>query len=633
MHALTDLYLNHNELTELQNGLFYHLSYLAILDLGNNALSTLHKDLLQNLHQLLILNLYNNKLTTLHANLFQDLYNLTYLFLSSNKLIRLPDGVFRNLRSLTDIHLYVNSLVELPAGLHSNLQNLYFLNYGNNSITVLSSGIFDKAYALQSLYMYDNKITHCEDGSFSNLTALVNLSLTDNQLSYLPYNLFDDLVRLVNLYLSGNRLSSIPQIGHLVSLRSMDLLGNPLTRLTQNALSGVSNAASVFVNQPEVCLCYLNSSNTCYHTLKPSPYLTCTWLLSSTILFIFMWIIGWGAFVGNVFVLWWKHFKQRSGNKIQSFLLSNLAVSDMLMGIYMIIIGCANVHFGKYFPINAERWRSGVTCKVAGTLAITSSEASVFFVTFISIDRFIAIKFTFHKLGMKSIRVVAIAVWTFSLTLGLTASLLAGRSLDFYDNSHVCIGLPLAQVIYTKTKEIEAESVAWFFHSLTFNAVTSVHERPGLYFSVAVFLGLNMFCFLLILACYVIIIRQISQSAKKASRESTMAEEIRTTLKVSVIVLTDFLCWFPICVIGALVQIGVLELPSSVFAWVVTFVLPINSAINPFLYTIVTIISDKCSKTSSETLTLSERVQHDTNLKEKSRSYTVTEDLPKNDLP
>ena len=74
------------------------------------------------------------------------------------------------------------------------------------------------------------------------------------------------------------------------------------------------------------------------------------------------------------------------------------------------------------------------------------------------------------------------------------------------------------------------------------------------------------------------------------------------TIKVSAIVLTDFLCWFPVCLIGVLVQIGLVELPNSVFAWVATFVLPINSAINPFLYTLVTIISEKCSKGPSESV-------------------------------
>ncbi len=37
--------------------------------------------------------------------------------------------------------------------------------------------------------------------------------------------------------------------------------------------------------------------------------------------------------------------------------------------------------------------------------------------------------------------------------------------------------------------------------------------------------------------------------------------------------------------LGILVQFKILILPSSVFAWCVTVILPINAAINPYLYT------------------------------------------------
>ena len=361
--------------------------------------------------------------------------------------------------------------------------------------------------------------------------------------------------------------------------------------------SEIGSTASIYVDKPEVCICYLNSSNTCYSTIKPSPYLTCNQLLSLTILTVFIWIIGCSAILGNLFVVWRKR-KQRTVSKVQSLLLGNLAMSDLLMGIYMIIIASTDVYYGQYFPMNAEHWRSSGLCRVAGTLAITSSEASVLFVTFISIDRFITIKFPFsiHKLRVKSTRLISALVWVFSLTLGLTASILAGRNSDFYDNSHVCIGLPLAQVIRLNTEKIKAANVIFWEDAQTIEVIGSADQSPGLYFSVAVFIAFNMFCFLLILACYIGIIRVVSKTSGEAFRHREMAEEIRMTLKVSAIVLTDFFCWFPICLMGALVQIGLIELPNSVFAWAVTFILPINSAINPFLYTIATAVTERCSR-------------------------------------
>jgi len=53
------------------------------------------------------------------------------------------------------------------------------------------------------------------------------------------------------------------------------------------------------------------------------------------------------------------------------------------------------------------------------------------------------------------------------------------------------------------------------------------------------------------------------------------------------IVLTDFCCWIPIIIIGIASLLG-MEAPPSVYAWVAVFVLPLNSALNPVLYTIST---------------------------------------------
>ena len=109
---------------------------------------------------------------------------------------------------------------------------------------------------------------------------------------------------------------------------------------------------------------------------------------------------------------------------------------------------------------SAENWRSGVTCKIAGTISILSSEASVFFVTLISIDRFINIKFPYshRKLTKKSSAVTVGVMWLIAITLGIVPSSLAGKYFKFYDNSHVCIGLPLAQIeMYSKVQSTELD--------------------------------------------------------------------------------------------------------------------------------------------------------------------------------
>ena len=62
-------------------------------------------------------------------------------------------------------------------------------------------------------------------------------------------------------------------------------------------------------------------------------------------------------------------------------------------------------------------------------------------------------------------------------------------------------------------------------------------------------------------------------------------------IKMGAIALTDLMCWLPIVIIGILGQTGVKELDPVVFPWITAFALPINSVINPFLYTTVDFMS------------------------------------------
>ena len=235
-----------------------------------------------------------------------------------------------------------------------------------------------------------------------------------------------------------------------------------------------------------------------------------------------------------------------------------------------------------------------------------SSEASVFFVTLISIDRFICIKYPLsnRKLKKTSSVVTATLLWIISLALGIVPSVLAGQTDTFYDNSHICIGLPLAKLKIYENHQTEEwlevcsdDGICYWKQPVESKFIGEIN---GMIFASVTFLGVNFICYLFILLCYVEIIRAVFKSSKQAGINRELKKQIRLTSKVAAIVLTDFLCWFPIIILGILVQAGVLTLSASVFAWCVTFVLPINSAINPYLYTISALISNRRKKQNKQ---------------------------------
>ena len=614
LENLTELRLNNNQFSTLGSDIFKGLNRLVTLRLNNNSLVELPIGLFKGLERLEILTLYHNEITSLKNGVFQDLKNLTELSLNYNQLSSLPVGVFQELQSLeslnirsnqihtleenifegleslTILRLTNNSLTELPAGLFRSLTNMVSLTIRGNQITSLDVDIFKNLTKLQRLFMHHNNFRDLPLGIFDNNTQLKLLRLNENRFHKFDGDLFRNLKNLTFFDITANRFKDIPKTQVLFYLKTFGVAQNPLTDVDRNSFSNLTNKTRLLVSQHEVCQCYASRDLECIAEDNMSPYLTCKRLLSDRVLVGFIWIIGLNALIGNLFVLIWKQ-KHSETNSVQSILLSNLAVADFLMGIYMVIIASADVYFGDHFPMQSEKWRSGTVCRIAGTLAILSSEASVFFLTSISVDRLISIRYrdTMSKNRTRSTWTISLVIWVISLALGLIPSLLAGRNFKFYDTSHVCIGLPLSLLeVFSKH---HFEPVVW--ESTSFWLASSYSKSHGftngLYYSTALFLGLNFACFLLILVSYIEIVRTVKISFKQAGG-TYMKDEIRLTLKVTAIVATDFCCWFPIIILGILVQTREITLPPDAYAWLVTCVLPINSAINPYLYTISEVI-------------------------------------------
>ena len=655
---LKELYLGYNMLSKVPGGIFQDLVELDSLGLDSNYITEIDADAFVGLNRLTYLSLYGNLLHSLPATLFHDLISLEYILLRGNEissldsgmfphsltvlrigsnnirpnslqvgvfqnltnldtlmmkrsgqLDKLPVGIFAGLRNLKTLLAGRNNLTEVKTGLFRGLVNLENLSLYGNDLISLPNGIFKDLIHLRFLFLHKNQLTQIPARSFKGMRNLYFLKLSQNNLSKLDHDLFNDLINLTILDLGENRLKTFPNIKHLTHLQNLQITNNSLTSVSKTSFTSLPNNSNVFVNQHEICECYAPKNVNCSAADDRSPYLTCDRLLSDRALVVVMWLIGLGSLSGNLFVLVWK---MKGTQTVNSIFLQHLAASDFLMGIYMLIIASADIYYGDNFPLQSESWRSGITCRIAGAMSIISSEASVFFVTLISIDRFVSIRFPIstRRLRKGSAKIVAVVTWTISLALGIVPSVLSGFSFKFYDNSHVCVGLPLALTKTYVTEEVHTRT--WYFWGqvavYSDDTIFKTHYDSlanGLFFSTAVFLGLNCVCYLIILGCYIEIIRAVRKSTKRSGRSQEMQQQIRLTTRVTAIVGTDFCCWFPVILLGILVQIRVIELPPSVFAWCVTFVLPINSALNPYVYTIAETISNYRKKPNKDNNNLS----------------------------
>ena len=369
-----------------------------------------------------------------------------------------------------------------------------------------------------------------------------------------------------------------------------------------------------------------------------------------------MWFFGLFALLGNLSVLIWRCIKHGRENRIQILLIKNLAASDLMMGVYMLIISSADAYYQQYFPSWSNSWRNGLLCKFAGTLSVLSSEASVFFITLISIDRFLAIKYNNRKwrLTKKSTLIVLVCLWSIALLLSVIPVSFSGVNQNFYDVSEVCIGLPFvrAHMYFNKTfstaVKIDGNVDITFRNNFNItdyelnyttdigfeDTYTDVAEgnNPGLYFSIVLFLGINLVCFLFVAVTYVWIFIIVLQSNRRVGISRT-DQEITLAKRMAAIVVTDFMCWAPIIVIGILVQAAIVTIHPVVYVYIVVFLLPINSALNPFIYTIAIIFSDYLTRSAKNRKTPAQNnigLTRTANAENKSEHVKRRKDLPNN---
>ncbi|XP_062588314.1 G-protein coupled receptor GRL101-like [Saccostrea cucullata] len=220
------------------------------------------------------------------------------------------------------------------------------------------------------------------------------------------------------------------------------------------------------------------------------------------------------------------------------------------------------VYSGKY-GFEDFHWRHSKLCIFAGVLATVSSEASALFVSLITFDRILAITRPFsnpHLVARRAILLSALA-WIVSLVLALCPLFIPLE--DFYAQTAICIYLPL-----------------------------SVKRQSGWEYSMVVFIGFNFILFLGILVGQIFILVEVIKSGRKIQSTNTKRREISLAKSVGAVVLTDLLCWIPIGIIAMMTFSGV-DVSQEVYIWIIVLVLPINSALNPILYTLSALIRER----------------------------------------
>ena len=329
-------------------------------------------------------------------------------------------------------------------------------------------------------------------------------------------------------------------------------------------------------------------------------------------------------------------------------LMSLIGSGDFLIGLYLVVLSFYDSFiYGKDFCRHQDEWLTGTACLTLGIISTLGSQISLFTMTVLSLIRMYGLTCKPMRVPgpvtKKSIlRVASVVILTISAALAIAITPLMPSLEDYfvqgmyYDPDYkVFVGFPnkerhvnVLQAYYDQNKtgnatnfstkmswkEIEQKVDGMFTQDQGHLSRKPVHfygndgvclfkyfvrtddarkNRQSLDIQAEIrdpvvwtMLAVNLFCFIVITCCYIVIILKTKQSSQRSGQndnEERQKNERAIQNKIMIIIATDFLCWVPFIVISALHNLAYIDASK----WYSTFamtVLPLNSVINPLVY-------------------------------------------------
>ncbi|XP_046803895.1 thyrotropin receptor [Lucilia cuprina] len=266
-----------------------------------------------------------------------------------------------------------------------------------------------------------------------------------------------------------------------------------------------------------------------------------------------VWIVVGLAVIGNVAVLVVILSIKAETPSVPRFLMCHLAFADLCLGLYLLLIASIDAHsMGEYFNY-AYDWQYGAGCKVAGFLTVFASHLSVFTLTVITIERWLAITHAMylnHRIKIRPAAFIMIGGWIYSVVM----SLLPLFGISNYSSTSIC--LPMEN-----------------------------RDPFDTVYLVAI-MALNGTAFFIIAICYGQIYLSLGEETRHA--HSNSRGEMSVAKKMALLVFTNFACWAPIAFFGLTALAGYPLINVTKSKILLVFFYPLNSCADPYLYAILT---------------------------------------------
>ncbi|XP_057563547.1 relaxin receptor 2 [Hippopotamus amphibius kiboko] len=557
---VTLLSLKKNKIHSLSDKVFIKYTELKKIFLQHNCIRHISRKAFFGLHNLQILYLNHNCITTLRPGVFKDLHQLSWLILDDNPITRISQRLFTGLNSLFFLSMVNNYLEALPKQMCAQMPQLNWMDLEGNEIKYLTNSTFLSCNSLTVLFLPRNQIDFVPEKTFSSLKNLGELDLSSNMIMELPPHIFKDLKLLQKLNLSSNPLLYLHknQFESLKQLQSLDLERIEIPNINTRMFQPMKNLSHIYFKNFRYCS-YAPHVRICMPLTDGISSFED--LLANSILRVFVWVIALITCFGNLFVIGMRSFI-KAENMTHATSIKTLCCADCLMGVYLFFIGYFDLKYRGQYQKYALLWMESLQCRLLGFLAMLSTEVSVLLLTYLTLEKFLAVVFPFSNLrpGKWQSSVILICIWIVGFLIAVIPFCKEDYFGNFYGKNGVCFPL-----YYDQAEDLGSKG-----------------------YSLGIFLGVNLLAFLTIVFSYTIMFCSIQKTALQTSEvRSSSGREVAVANRFFFIVFSDAICWIPVFVIKILSLFRV-EIPGTITSWVVIFFLPLNSALNPILYTLTT---------------------------------------------
>ncbi|KAF5295007.1 hypothetical protein FQA39_LY13317, partial [Lamprigera yunnana] len=523
-------------ITELHQQSFYKLQSLNSLYLDNNELSIFPANLFSKRNELTTLVARRNLLTYIDINAFKYLTHLIELDLSYNRLTDVQRQMLEPLINLEILYLNANNIQSMYVDTFPPM-SLITLSLAENQLENLEVDIFSSAPTLKNLFLSNNDIRQLNNGVFRNLDNLVSLNLYGNGIKHIEMEVFEDITNLTSLYLGNNAFRKLPK----------------------NLLQPLRKLQYIYFDRFEMCL---TASHVRVCEPKGDGISSQEHLLDNPLLRTSVWIMGAVGCSGNIVVLLGRLIAP-TNNVVHSLYIRNLALSDLLMGIYLFTIASADSHYRGVYLQHEYYWRHSTLCNICGFLSTLSCESSVLILSLVTWDRFISVTQPLARKqpSAKTALLTLVLLWFVAILVAaapLTSFTDRYFGDEFYGSNGVCLSL-------------------------------HIHDPydKGWEYSAVMFIIVNTAALIFICYAYCRMIKEIRASSVACRSTRQSQDRDKVAQRFGIIILTDCLCWVPV-VFVKLAALSGFPISEALYAWLAILVLPINSALNPILYTLTT---------------------------------------------